>query len=86
LCCVVGGCRTRSKYFKALGSSEKARYVAKLEVVGLTLENDPYAKESTLKFETDMTGWPPVEYGLIFAYFIACPGSILLNNSCPRSN
>ena len=63
-----------SKYFEALGSSEKARYVAKLEVVGLTLEDDPYAKESTAKFETDMTGWPPVEYGHIFAYFIARPG------------
>ena len=63
-----------SEYFEALGSSEKARYVDKLEVVGLTLEDDLYTKESMAKFETGITGWPPVEYGLIFAYFIACPG------------
>lgn len=42
--------------------------------MGLTLEDDPYAKESMAKFVTDMTGWPPVEYGRIFADFIARPG------------
>lgn len=55
---------------ESLGSSEKARYVAKLEVVGVKLEDDPYAKESAAKFETDMTG----KYGHIFAYFIMRPG------------
>ena len=52
-----------SEYFESLGSSEKARYVAKLEGVGLTLEEVPYryVKESATKFATDMTGRPPVE-------------------------
>ena len=63
-----------SEYYKSLGTSEKARYVAKLEAVGLTLEDDPYAKESGGKFETDMTSWPPLEYGHIFGYFITRPG------------
>ena len=63
-----------SEYFEALSSSEKARYVAKLEVMGLALEDGLYAKESTVKFEIDMTGWHPVEYGHIFAYFIVRPG------------
>ena len=54
-----------SEYFESLGSNEKARYVAKLEFVGSTLEDDPYAKESATKFATDMTGCPPVEYGHI---------------------
>ena len=63
-----------SESYKSLGSSEKARYIAKLEAVGLTLEDDPYAKESGGKFDTDMTSWPPLEYGHIFAYFITRPG------------
>ena len=63
-----------SEYFESLNSSEKARYIAKLEVVGLTLEDDPYAKENVMKFETCMAGWPPVEYGRIFAYFITRHG------------
>ena len=60
-------CRAMSEYFESLDSSEKARYVARLEVVGLTLEDDSYAKESATKFATYMTGWPPVEYRHIFA-------------------
>ena len=32
--------------YECLCSSEKARYIAKLEAVGLTLEDDPNSKES----------------------------------------
>ena len=62
-----------SEYYKSLGSSEKARYIAKLETVGLTLEDDPYAKESGEKFKTNMISWPPLEYGHIFGDFITRP-------------
>ena len=34
-----------SQYSKSLGSSEKARYLAKLQAVGLTLEVDPYSMQ-----------------------------------------
>ena len=43
-----------SEYLESLNSSEKATYIAKLEVVGLPLEDDPYAKENVMKFETCM--------------------------------
>ena len=49
-------------YYESLGSSENARYIAKLQAVGLTLEVDPYSKENGRNFETNMTIWPPLEY------------------------
>ena len=63
-----------SEYYESLGSSEKARYIAKLETVSLILEDDPCSKESGRNFETIMTSWPPLQYGLIFGYFITRPG------------
>ena len=74
------------EYFESLGSSEKARDVAKLEVVGLMLEDDPCAKESATKFSTDMTGWPPVEDGHIFPTSLRGLESRLSNSSCAGSN
>ena len=65
---------TMSEYFKFLDRTEKASYLDKLKAVGLTLEDDPYAKDSGGKFNTDMTSWPPLEYGRIFGYFITRPG------------
>ena len=65
-----------SKYYESLGSSEKARYmyIAEREAVGLTLEDNPYSKESGRKFETNMTSWSLLEYGHIFGYFITHQG------------
>ena len=60
--------------FRVLGSSEKARYIAKLLAVGLTLEVDPYSKESGRNFETKMTIWPTLEYSHTFGYFITYLG------------
>ena len=42
-----------SEYYESLGSSEKARYIAKLEAVGLTLEDNSNSKESGRIFETN---------------------------------
>ena len=44
-----------SECYKSLGSSEGARYIAKLEAVGLTLEDNPNSKESGRIIETNMT-------------------------------
>ena len=62
------------EYYESLDSTEKARYIAKLEAVGLTLEDDPNAKESGIIFETNMTSWPPLDYGHILATLITRPG------------
>ena len=61
-----------SEYYKSLPLVAKHRYLAKLKVVGLKEEGDPYANGS--RFLDDMTHWPPVEYGNIFCYFIERPG------------
>ena len=58
-----------SEYFDSLRDDDKERYEAKLNAIGLQLEKDPYGGEHD--YEADMTSWPPVEYGHIFAYFIA---------------
>ena len=70
----------------SLGSSEKARYIAKLEAVGLTLEDDPYSKESRRNFKTNMTHWPPLEYNHILATLSLDQVCMLSNSSCPRSS
>ena len=67
-----------SDYFNSLGVTEKERYIAKLEIVGLTLERDPYLPANVGSFVTDITGWPQLEYGHIFAYCIRCPGTYTL--------
>jgi len=61
-----------SEYFDSLKDDDKERYEAKLNAIGLQLEKDPYRGECD--YEADMTSWPLVEYGHIFAYFIARPG------------
>ena len=62
-----------SECYESSGSSEKARYIVKLEAVSLTLEDDPYSKESGRNFEKNMTSWLPHEYGHIFGYFYHSP-------------
>ena len=63
-----------SQYSESLGSSEKARYIAKLQAVGLTVEVVPYTKESRRNLETNITFWPPLEHSHIIGYFITYPG------------
>ena len=63
-----------SEYYESLGSNEKARYIAKLKAVGLTLKDDSNSKESLRIFGTTMTSWPSLDYGHIFSYFITSPG------------
>ena len=60
-----------SSYFKSLDWQGKKK---KLESVGLTLKGDPYLPENN-GFCLDMTNWPRMEYGHIFAYFITRPGT-----------
>lgn len=38
--------RALSEYYELLGSSEKARHMAKLEAVGLNLEDEAISKEN----------------------------------------
>ena len=59
--------------YESLGSSEKGTYIAELEAVGLTLEDDPNSKESGRIFETNMSSWPPLDYGHIFGYSYHSP-------------
>ena len=39
-----------SECYESLGSGEKDRYIVKLEAVGLSLEDNLYAKENAPKF------------------------------------
>ena len=49
-----------SDYYKSLDGKAKARYKKKLEMAGLTLQNDPYAPVNHEKFKDDMAAWPSV--------------------------
>ena len=62
-----------NKYYESLGSSEKDRYIANLEAVGLILEDNPNSKESGRIFETNMTSWSPLDYGHILALLMTLP-------------
>ena len=50
------------------------RYIAKLQLLDLAEEDDPYAQQNSGKFVDDMSKWPAVEYGNIFCYYIERPG------------
>ena len=58
-----------SEYYESLGSSEKARYIAKLEAVGLILEDDPYSKESGGNFETKWFSVAP-PFSILLVYTV----------------
>ena len=68
-----------SEYFASLNSEGKDRYQDKLELLKLTLKEDPLDIENEKNFVCDMTLWPPLEYGHIFCYFIERPGVYLLS-------
>ena len=64
-----------SEYYNGLKNTAKSRYREKLQSVGLTIEDDPYIPENRKNYLSDnMSLWPKVEYGHIFAYFIERPG------------
>ena len=63
-----------SDYYRSLDVSVGARYVAKLQLLGLDEGGDPYATHNAEKFTDDMSLWPALEYGHIFCYFIDRPG------------
>ena len=63
-----------SEYIQRLPLVAKTSYLAKLELLGLSDKDDPYAASNEHKFKSDMSLWPPVEYGHIFCYFIQRPG------------
>ena len=64
-----------SSYFDSLDRQGKDRYRRKLEVVGLSLKDDPFTPGTSDKWRADMVNWPKIEYGHILAYFISRPGA-----------
>ena len=59
--------RTMSTYFKDLDKPTQERYILKLELAGLTIQDDPY---SPSRRSSDVSHWPRIEHGDIFGYFI----------------
>ena len=59
-----------SEYYSGLDESGKKRYKQKLEAVGLTLEDDPYAPKNQEKFVNDMSKWPKLEFGHVSVYLL----------------
>ena len=73
-CVLVSIGEEMSQDSESLGSSEKSGNIAKVQKVALTLEVNPYSKESGRNFEKNMTIWPPLEYNHFFGHFITYPG------------
>ena len=63
-----------SEQYKSLDPAARARYLAKLQVLGLKEADDPFATWNNSKFEDNMSLWPPVEYPHLFCYFVERPG------------
>ena len=64
-----------SSYFDTLDRQGKDRYQRKLEVVNLSLKDDPFTAGTSEKWRSDMVNLPKIEYSHIFAYFISRPGT-----------
>ena len=56
-----------SDYIHRLLPAAKASYLAKLELLGLIAQGDPYAACNTDRFEDDMTLWPRPTSGSIYS-------------------
>ena len=63
-----------SNYLQSLDETGKSRYLEKLDLIGLSEEDDPYSPQNTAYFLDCMGSWPPVEFGHMFCYFIERPG------------
>ena len=63
-----------SDYFKKLDQAASNRYLAKLRILGLGTNDDPYAASNAANFVDDMKLWPHVEYPHLYRYFIERPG------------
>ena len=63
-----------SEQYKSLDPAARARYLAKLQVLGLKEADDRFATWNNSKFEDNMSLWPPVEYPHLFCYFVERPG------------
>ena len=72
-----------NSYIDSLDWQARKRYREKLEAVGLSLEDEPYSAND--RFRSDMTLWPRIEYGYIFAYFIVRPVHTPSSNFFPGS-
>ena len=67
--------------FPVFEKPEKARYIAKLQEVGLILKVEPYSKESGRNLEMNMTIWPPSSTVIILATLSLTHVCILTNSS-----
>ena len=59
---------------QSLDLAARARYLAKLQILGLKEADDPFAAWNDSKFEDNMSLWPHVEYSHMFCYFVERPG------------
>ena len=77
-------------YIQHLPLAAKASYLTKLELLGLSAQENPYAACNADKVEDDMTLWPPLECGPYWnmdtysAILINVREYILNKSSCNR--
>ena len=64
-----------NEYYNSLDKETKSRYLTKLECIRLSLFDHPYSSQNDGKFSQEMSTWPSIEYGHIFAYYINKPGT-----------
>ena len=64
---------TKERYFDSLDDAGRQRYLDKLFMLSLSVENDPYAATNSKTFVKDMSLWPPGEFGHILCFFIDRP-------------
>ena len=72
-----------SDYLKSLREAEQARYVAKLEAAGLSLQDDPYVSVNDGRFPQAGLKF---DYGHISATLFNDRGSTLRSRSFPGSS
>ena len=63
----------RGEIMSDLDPIAQRRYIAKLQLLDLAEEDDPYAQQNSGKFVDDMSKWPVVEYANIFFYYLERP-------------
>ena len=82
LCFLFCGKRIMSNYLQSLDETGKSRFLEKLDLIGLSEEDDPYSPQNTAYFLDCMGSWPQCNLVIYFSISLKDLAFILNSSYC----
>ena len=76
----------KERYFDSLDDAGRQRYLDKLFLLSLSVENDTYTAINSKTFVRDMSLWPPVKFGHILCFLLIALEYIRVTKCCNGGN